>query len=309
MKGFARLLAIIGAAVLVALLVANIGYPQNYSKGYTDSSKSAFIDTKDLFTAEEAQKFENRVKEVSEMIKMNVVIYLNSTYYSTDWDTIVFTDDSYDARFGEDTDGLFYLMDFSDKSPAYDHMSLSGRACLQFDEVKQYMVDSMGSYLPSSSDVRINGLAYYKDDIANGINYFLDNLVMYCDTNREVSYVHTDNGKYIFRRGGDLYVTYSKPPFLRFRILLIGEIAGFIVGLIVYLSTKSTYRFKAKVDPGIYLNGSDVHFYTRTDAFLRSHTSRYNISSGSGGGGGGGGRTGGGGHSFSGGHTGAGHHR
>jgi len=308
MKGFARLCAIIAAAVLVALLVANIGYPKNYASGYKDSSKSAFIDTKELFTPEEVKKFDDRVKAVSEQTKMNIIIYLNSTYYSTDWDTIVFTDDEYDRTFGEDSDGIFYLIDFSGRSPATDHMSLSGRACLQLDDVKQYMVDSMDSYLPSSSAVNADGLAVYKDNIAQGIDYFLDTFTNYCDGDREVDYVHTDNGKYIFRRGKELYVTYNKPPFLRFRILLIGEIAGFIVGLIVYFSTKSTYKFKAKVDPGVYLDRSDVHFYTRTDAFLRSHTSRYNISSSSGGGGGGG-RGGGGGHSFSGGHTGATHHR
>lgn len=313
MKGFFRLLAIIAVAAIVSFLVAHLGYPVNYSAGYTDSSKSAFVDQTGIFTEKEVADINARVKQVSEKAKLNIMIIANTQYFATDWDTEVFADDKYDEIFGEDSDGLLYTMDFAGKSNSYDYLSLSGRACLLFSDVMQYMVDSAGDRLPYSSQVIANGLMTYKENVADAVNYFLDLVSGYSDGKKEASYVHTTNGKYIFRSLGKLYVTHSKPPFIRFRILLIGEVAGAIVGLIMYYAIKSKYKFKAAADPCIYLNRSDVHFYTRTDAFLRSHTSRYNISSGGGsggGGGGGGGRPhGGGGHSFSGGHIGAGHHR
>ena len=308
-KSLGRLAAIIAAALLVAFLVANVGYPKNYAAGYTDNSKSAFVDERGIFSQSEVDEINKRVKEVSSMTKLNIYIIANSKFFNDDWATEVYADDSYDRIFGEDTDGLFYTMDFAGKSDSYDYLSLSGRACLLFENSKQFIVSSTGDHLPYSSEINANGLETYKDKIADAIDYFLDTISSYSDGNNEVSYVHTNVGKYIFRlhRGGELYVTYSKPPFIRMKILLIGELAGFIVGLIVYGSTKSTYKFKSRTDPGVYVDKSDVHFYTRTDAFLRTHTSRTSISSDSGGGYRGGG--GGGGHSFSGGHTGAGHHR
>ncbi|MBO4878565.1 MAG: hypothetical protein J5501_11200 [Ruminococcus sp.] len=307
MKGFARFICIIAVMALSLFLVSNLGYPENYSKGYTDSLKSAFVDERNIFSQAEVDEINERVREVSAKTKLNIYISASSRAFYSEDATRIYADDEYDRIFGEDTDGLYYFMDFAGKSDSYDYLSLSGRACLQFADSFQHIVDSTGDHLPYSYQIQQNGLETYKDQIADAINYFLSMISTYSDGNREVNYVHTEVGKYIFRRGGDLYVTYSKPPFIRMKILLIGEIAGLIVGLIIYLSTKSTYKFKSKTDPSLYVDKSDIHFYTRTDAFLRTHTSRHAISTDSGGGGG---RTGGGGgHSFSGGHTGGGHHR
>ena len=214
-KSLGRLAAIIAAALLVAFLVANVGYPKNYAAGYTDNSKSAFVDERGIFSQSEVDEINKRVKEVSSMTKLNIYIIANSKFFNDDWATEVYADDSYDRIFGEDTDGLFYTMDFAGKSDSYDYLSLSGRACLLFENSKQFIVSSTGDHLPYSSEINANGLETYKDKIADAIDYFLDTISSYSDGNNEVSYVHTNVGKYIFRRGGELYVTYSKPPFLR----------------------------------------------------------------------------------------------
>ncbi|HBB72064.1 MAG TPA: hypothetical protein DCZ71_05600 [Ruminococcus sp.] len=307
LRKFARVCCLIAAMVIAAVIVSHLGYPKNYSSGYSaEVQKSMLYDDRGLFSEQELEEINQKIRAISEASQLNIYLYLSGGIRS-DWETQIYADDEYDRIFGEDSDGLYYYMDFSQKTPAYDYLSLSGRACLLFDDSKQGIVDMTGDHFPSSSDVNANGLSPYKEQIKGGIDYFLGCISSHSDGASEANYVHTDNGKYIFRKSNKLYVTYSKPPFIKSIILIIGEIAGSIIGLIVYGSVKNSYRFKGAASPASYVSKADIRFYTSTDAFLRTNTSRYAISSGNGGGGRTGG--GGGGHSFSGGHTGAGHHR
>ncbi len=96
----------------------------------------------------------------------------------------------------------------------------------------------------------------------------------------------------------------SKEPPLRKRltILLFALPAGAVAAIIYYFSIKSTYKFKASMNPNVYVSSEDTRFVRREDRFIRTYTTKTKIETSSGGGHGGGGGGGGG-------HGGGGSHR
>ena len=85
--------------------------------------------------------------------------------------------------------------------------------------------------------------------------------------------------------------------FITLGIILIGLIGFVIFFMIMYFSVKAKYKFHEKPNTNNYLEGGALEYSVMEDIFIREHTSRTTISSGSrGGGGGGGGHSSGGGH-------------
>ena len=85
--------------------------------------------------------------------------------------------------------------------------------------------------------------------------------------------------------------------FFSFTVILIGVIGFVIFFMIMYFSVKVKYKFHEKPNTNTYLEGGALEYSVMEDIFIREHTSRTTISSGSGGGGhSGGGHSGGGGH-------------
>ena len=85
--------------------------------------------------------------------------------------------------------------------------------------------------------------------------------------------------------------------FITLGMILIGLVGFLIFFCIMYFAVKAKYKFHEKPSTNNYLEGGALEFSVMEDIFIREHTSRTSISSGSGGhGGGGGGHSSGGGH-------------
>ncbi|MBQ8960629.1 MAG: hypothetical protein IJ071_05360 [Ruminococcus sp.] len=301
----------LAAAVLLSLMLMPMfsltaGAAENYAQGWSgDAGRSMIEDDYGLFDEATLNDLNKIVRETAEKLEMNIYIFLAGTgyRYQSDSQTVIFADDSYDEIFGEDTDGVFYYLDISGKSPACDHISTSGKAVLWYQNDIDTIFSRLDAYLPAS------GETVYSDDIARAIRAYLGFLESYQDTSSGLRYYHDESsGKYFYYVGSRFYVSKSRPPAISLLYGAASAVAGLVVSLIVYFVTKSKYKFKSSTDAGVYVSREHTRYFQNEDTFLREHTSRVRIES-SGGGGGGYRGGGGGGHSYSGGHGGGSHHR
>lgn len=275
----------------------------NYHQEFDgDVSGSGIIDEKGIFEGydEDLDALKSMIRETAEDLEMNIYVWVAGNSRS-DYSTEIFADDTYDEMFGEDTDGVFYYLDISGKSPAYDYISTSGKAVLLYQKKIESIFSSLDNYLPAS------GETVYEDKIYLAIQKFLGLLRDYADnTPGFLNYYHdSSSGKYFYYMGGEYVVTKSKPPALWLLIGVIGTGIGLITALICYFAIKSGYKFKKTTDPSVYVEKGRTNFLQQSDTFMRSYVTKHKIESSSGGGS----RGGGGGHSHSGGHGGGGHHR
>lgn len=301
----------VAAAVFLSLMLLPVfslraEASDNYSQGWSgDASASKIIDDYGLFT-DDPDTFEMLTEEVqseAEKLEMNICIFLAGPDYisMTDSGAVIFADDSYDETYGEDTDGVFYYLDLSGKSPACDHISTSGKAVLAYQSSIDSIFSFLDNYLPAS------GQEIYASDISSAIQAFLRCLEDYRKEPGGLNYYYDDSsGKYFYYKDGQLYVSKKRPPAMELKYGAASVVAGLVVALIIYLIVKRKYRFKSAADSGVYISKEKTRYFQNEDTFIREHTSRTRIESSSGGSRSGGG---GGGHSFSGGHGGGSHHR
>ncbi|MBQ3670904.1 MAG: hypothetical protein II921_05440, partial [Treponema sp.] len=183
---FLKILSVV-AAIALAHLFSLIPFSvENDAKGFDgDTSKSGFVemsptgnDVQLIFSETERAEIDGAVKKAAEKLQMNILVYASRSPLS-DYDTEFFCDDNYDEMYGPDTDGIFYYMDLSGKSPAYDYLSTSGKAILAYQAAKDNIFYALDKYLPSSVDVQANGLEPYKEGIAGAVHEFLDQIDSY----------------------------------------------------------------------------------------------------------------------------------
>ncbi|MDD7517867.1 hypothetical protein [Ruminococcus flavefaciens] len=306
-----RLFSIISAVViclcLLPMTVIHASAASNDYAGWDGNwQNSTLIDTEynggeGLFSEENKAALIEKIQDCSKKLEMNILVYVGGVY-RYDEVTKSFCDTQYDQTYGNDTDGVFYYIDLSGKSPAYDYISTAGKAILCYENYKENIFESLDYYLPSS------GSTIYESDIYNAVDAFLNQLVKYAETSHSAfNYYHDKNtGRYVYYKDGKLMITDKKPPALWLMIALICSAIGALVGLITYFIAKNSYKFKSKTNPSIYLSPNDAHLSQNSDTFIRSYVTKHRIESNSGGGSRGGG---GGHHSGGGSHGGGGHHR
>lgn len=286
--------------ILVVLPVISVtASAENYVKGWDgNADNSCFFDAADLFTKSQEEELTEKVRETAQKLKMNIIVFAAGPSYSmSDASTENFADSAYDETFGKDTDGVFFFMDLTGDVPAYDYISTSGKAVLYYQDHISDMFDKINTYLPSSG----SDYSLHTDDFADAVVCFLGQLSEY--HGKKSYYYDSDSGKYFYYKNGELMIT-QKPPLRKRMIVLVFALpVGIIAAIVYYFSIKSKYKFKASVNPNVYVSSEDTRFTRREDRFIRTYTTRTKIETSSGGsgghssgGGGGGGHGGGGSH-------------
>lgn len=289
--------------VMIILLAVQSATKTDIAKGFDgNSANSGFLDNTGL--AENPDELTDLVQKTSEELEMNIFVYVAGTSdsYRSDYDIECFADDFYDEIYGEDTDGVFYYMDLSGRSPAYDYISTSGKAVLLYQKNIDNIFTRLDNYLPPS------GQTVYPENVEDAVKGFLSAIKDYNNTRpSSMTYYHDkSSGKYMFMKNGEFVVSEHKPIIYNVFLLGIFIIVGLIVAVIVYFVTKYRYRFKKSQNSSVYVKHDKTVFHRSTDTFIRTYTTKHKIETNSGGSRSGGG---GGGHSHSGGHGGGGHHR
>ena len=308
MKRFISLIAsCVICMCLLPFTVLNAHAEDNYYQGWDgDWRASKLVDNEygnsGLFSQDNRNNLNEKIRTYARDLEMNIIVYIGGMYRSDD-DTEWLCRDTYTENFGEDTDGVFYYIDLSGKSPAYDYIATSGKAVLLYEKNKNDIFDHLDNYLPAS------GQPIYEQDIYDAVNSFLSQLSYYSENKpSSFAYYHDKKtGKYFYYKDGNFTVSKSKPFMIWMYIFLVCAAIGALVGLITYFVAKSRYKFKSKTNPSVYLAGNDVNFTERSDTLIRSYVTKHKIETSSGGGSRGGG--GGGSHHSSGGFGGGGHHR
>ena len=300
-KGNKVLLTILIYIVSIPALIfgnykfANAFSSENLYKGFDgDSSKSGVIDENGLFNndKESLDDLNKLVRECSEELKMNIIIYLPDSSRSSYSDDRVrdFTGRTYVDMFGRYTDGLLYYIDISGKRPACDDIAKSGKANLIYDDdVCQSIFKVLDKHLPSSSQT------VYPDHIKNGVNSFCNQLKKYDSdfSPTKIKYFHAKGGSekddpdvYVYMKGDEYRITESKAIGLKFIILTVSELIGFLTALITYLLVKRHYKFKSAANPSVYVARERSNLTDRSDVLVRSYVTKHKIEKSSGGGGG-----------------------
>lgn len=302
MKKLLIILITVFTLLPMSIMTASAGTYENGWSG--DSSKSKVIDNYGFFDDDMLKAMNLLVQQSSEKLEMNICIFIaDDAYKMTDYETECFADDTYDEMYGEDTDGVFYFMDFTGEKPAYDYISTSGKAVLFYESYTEKIFDAIAPNLPPSG---LGDYSGYSDDIASAISQFLTQIDYYYG-NKNLKYYHDESSdKYFYYKNDELVIS-DKPPFVkRLKILLFAVPAGLITALIYFFATKSKYKFKASANPVVYVSHDETNFTQRDDRFIRTYTTKTKIESSSSSSGSHGSS---GGHSHSGGHGGGGSHR
>lgn len=300
-------------AILPLFIVEMDASAKQFYNGWNGNTTLSGIDDDcNMFSKEEEEEMTELIQQYSSKLKLNIYIFLagNEFDHYSQYKTECFADDSYDQRFGEDTDGVYFFMDFSGKVPNYHYISTSGRAVLTYQDHMQSIFSHMKMYMPKSS----TDYSDCKDAIRTSVEQFLTVFERYSNrTPNAFSYYYDKDStppKYFYYFLGKYHVSSTKPPFMQMFYALIGAVAGTITALITYFCIKKNYKFKNAANPNVYLRRDTTKFLHKDDVFLRSHTSRTRIEtdsdSRSGGGGSHSHSGGGGGHSSGGGHGGGG---
>ncbi len=268
-----------------------------------NSSESGISDTYGFFDEDELDGLTMLVQNKAEELDMNIFVFIaGSEYRMSDYQTEIFADDTYDEMYGEDTDGVFYFMDFTGEKPAYDYISTSGKAVLMYEKHIQSIHDACQKLLPPSG---LSDYSEYSNDVANAVSQFLTQLDYYYKEKSSGYYYDKSSDKYFYYQGDNLVISYSPPLSVRMRPLIFALPVGIISAIIFYFATKSRYKFKASANPAVYVSHEETRFINKDDRFIRTYTTKEKIETNSGGSHSGGG----GGHSHSGGHGGGGSHR
>ena len=287
-------------ALMIVILYFQSSAKTDIAKGFDgQSSNSNFVDNADII--ENSDDITELIQQTSEELQMNIYVYIagSSDYNKSDYEIETFADSSYDEIFGEETDGVFYYIDLSGRSPAYDYSSTSGKAVLLYQTNIDNIFSQLDNYLPAS------GQTVYSEDIENAIEEFLNLLKRY--SNKIPSsmeyYYDESSGKYMFMKNGEFLVSRNKPITYNLFFMGICIIIGLVTTVIVYFVTKHRYKFKKSQNSMVYVKNEKTVFNKNIDMFIRTYTTKHKIETSSSSG-----SRGGGGHS-GGGHGGGGHHR
>lgn len=263
-KIISALVTLLTLTAILPLMTASAYDVYNEDTGYgyscVDDDFGVFSDNED-----ELYELNQEVQECSEKLGLNIYIFIaGENFRMSDSTTPTFCGDAYDKLFGAYTDGVFFFIDMSGKTPAYDYVCTSGKAIQWYSGKTDAMREATYDYLPSSSE---GNYAAHHSDIKLGIEEFLYQLKKYK------------------RQYDTRYL----------RLLPFGGAGWLIVTLIGYFIGKSSYKFKDKTNPRIYVSSEETNFAEKSDTFIRTYTTRTKIESSSGGGhhGGGGGHHGG----------------
>ena len=287
-------------ALMIVILYFQSSAKTDIAKGFDgQSSNSNFVDNADII--ENSDDITELIQQTSEELQMNIYVYIagSSDYNKSDYEIETFADSYYDEIFGEETDGVFYYIDLSGRSPAYDYISTSGKAVLLYQKNIDNIFSQLDNYLPAS------GQTVYSEDIENAIEEFLNLLKRY--SNKIPSsmeyYYDESSGKYMFMKNGEFLVSRNKPITYNLFFMGICIIIGLVTTVIVYFVTKHRYKFKKSQNSMVYVKNEKTVFNKNIDMFIRTYTTKHKIETSSSSG-----SRGGGGHS-GGGHGGGGHHR
>lgn len=287
-------------ALMIVILYFQSSAKTDIAKGFDgQSSNSNFVDNADII--ENSDDITELIQQTSEELQMNIYVYIagSSDYNKSDYEIETFADSSYDEIFGEETDGVFYYIDLSGRSPAYDYISTSGKAVLLYQKNIDNIFSQLDNYLPAS------GQTVYSEDIENAIEEFLNLLKR--DSNKIPSsmeyYYDESSGKYMFMKNGEFLVSRNKPITYNLFFMGICIIIGLVTTVIVYFVTKHRYKFKKSQNSMVYVKNEKTVFNKNIDMFIRTYTTKHKIETSSSSG-----SRGSGGHS-GGGHGGGGHHR
>ena len=195
-----RLLSLIASCVICLCLLPLYGLDahadDNQYQGWDgDWRASKLIDNEygesGLFSNDNRNNLNEKIRSYARDLEMNIIVYIGGNYRS-DNDTEWFCRDTYTENFGEDTDGVFYYLDLSGKSPAYDYIATSGKAVLLYEKNIDDIFDHLDTYLPSS------GQLIQEQDIYDAVNSFLSQLSYYSENKpSSFAYYHDKKrGKY-----------------------------------------------------------------------------------------------------------------
>ena len=299
-----RLASLIAVLVLCVLMLPINSFKANAEMLTGYPRESSLIDELGIIGegTPEFNELDTLIKATAAKTNLNLTVFIAGKYRPEE-DAVVFTEDSYDEIFGEDTDGIFYYMDLSGYHPASDCLSSAGRAMLTYPEHDDTIFNTLDQYLPFS------GQEPERNKICEAIRVYLSLIEKYSSDkpSKGAYYYHQRTGKYYYYSKGEFTISTSKPIFVYYKPFCISAVIGFFIALLVYLITKSNYKFKGSPDPRAYVANDLSGFRVKQDIFIKTDTHRTRISSNSGGGGG---RSGGGSHhSHSGGHHTSVHHR
>lgn len=288
-----KCLALALALLILAGVIATLPFykGKNIRVPYSgDTSKSVLVDEKNLFNKSQQEDIDSILKLYSEELEMNIIVFTAGNARS-DSATHDFAANTYDSMMGaEYTDGVFLYLDFSNKRPAYDVLSCSGKAGIIYGKRIDDILDSTGTYLPKS------GTKIDPDNIVKAIKQFCASLSHYNKDYKPNALAYEKDevtDVYFFKSGDEFYVTKEKAPGSRFIRLLISFYGGALAGVLIYLITKSRYKFKNSANPSVYVARDKTDFIEKSDTFIRTYTTKTKIQSSSGGGHGGGHHSGG----------------
>jgi len=118
----------------------------------TEFSGSGVIDEKKIFTKNQLDEINDNIRETAKNLNMNIMIYLGDSSGWSEEQTKRFADSTYDDIFGIDSDGVFYYMDLSEDSDAYDYISTSGIANKYYNGKIEDMFEEIFKYLPATGE-------------------------------------------------------------------------------------------------------------------------------------------------------------
>lgn len=126
----------------------------NYFNNINDAefSGSGVIDEKKIFTKNQLDEINDNIRETAKNLNMNIMIYLGDSSGWSEEQTKRFADSTYDDIFGVDSDGVFYYMDLSEDSDAYDYISTSGIANNYYNGKIDDMFKEIFNYLPATGE-------------------------------------------------------------------------------------------------------------------------------------------------------------
>lgn len=263
------------ALIFIALLfIIPIAVPSELSASAV-SATSEFIDDADIFSDDEEEVLNKFIDETSEKLDLNIIICAaGSRLSSSDAQKEAFSESSYNDMFGKNTDGVFYFMDLTGDSPAYDFIFTSGKAVPFYEPNMDRMFDNIFAHMPPSS---VSDYSYYTDDLINAALTFLKELEKYDRSDDVVSYyddVTRENYKY---KDGKTVIRKGPLPIKRLFPLVYALPSGLIVALVYYCATKSKYKFKFSANPRVYVANNESSFHRRADNFIRTYTTKTKI--------------------------------
>ncbi len=268
------------ALIFITLLfIIPIAVPSEFSAGAV-SVASEFIDDADIFSDDEEEVLNKFIDETSEKLDLNIIICAaGSRLSSSDAQKEEFSESSYNDMFGKNTDGVFYFMDLTGDSPAYDFIFTSGKAVPFYEPNMDRMFDNIFAHMPSSS---VSDYSYYTDDLINVALTFLKELEKYDRSDDVVSYYDDVTNEYYKYKNGKTVIKKGPPPSRRLFPLVYALPIGFVGALVYYCSTKSKYKFKFSANPRVYVANNESSFSRRADNFIRTYTTKTKIETSSG---------------------------